>query len=61
MEDMRLHRLFGGAIEMQFPQRIIDVSDFRPVPDSQEVFTDAAQHQSLIVEVVVSGLNLLTR
>lgn len=59
MEDMRLHKLFGGTIEMLFPQRMIDVSDLRQVPDNQEVFTDAAQHQTLIVEVLVSELNLL--
>ena len=29
--------LFGGAIEMEIPVRFEDVSDFRPVPDHQEV------------------------
>lgn len=30
-------QLFGGAIELAFPQELIDISDFRPVPDHQEV------------------------
>ena len=28
---------FGGAIEIDIPARFEDVSDFRPVPDHQEV------------------------
>lgn len=31
------HLLFGGACDMAFPDRFTDVSDFRPVPDHQEV------------------------
>lgn len=30
-------QLFGGAIELSLPERLVDVSDFRPVPDNQEV------------------------
>lgn len=37
---------------MSFPQRLTDVSDFRPVPDNQEVFADGAQDQSLVVEIL---------
>eukprot|EP00890_Picochlorum_soloecismus_P000538 jgi/Picsp_1/1485/NSC_04963-R1_protein len=44
--------LFGSAIRASIPSRFQDVSDFRPVPDHQEVFTDAAVDQSLIIEVV---------
>jgi hypothetical protein len=29
--------LFGGAITAELPERLVDVSDFRPVPDNQEV------------------------
>ncbi len=36
-EQLVQHRLFGGAIELAFPQRLADISDFRPVPDHQEV------------------------
>lgn len=45
-------KLFGGAIEAQIPSRFIDVSDFRPVPDHQEVFSDEAADQSIIIEIV---------
>jgi len=31
-------QLFGGAIEVEIPEIFIDASQFRPVPDSQEVF-----------------------
>lgn len=30
-------QLFGGAIELTCPQEMLDISDFRPVPDHQEV------------------------
>lgn len=36
-EQMITRALYGGAIEMSLPQRFADVSDFRPVPDHQEV------------------------
>jgi hypothetical protein len=29
--------LFGGAVEMAIPQRMVDISDFRQIPDNQEV------------------------
>ena len=41
--------LFGGAIVAAFPARYLDVSDFRPVPDNQEVWTDANKDESVIV------------
>lgn len=84
-EPLNEIKIFGGAISVPLPSRLQDVSDFRPVPDHQEVravvggldglidsiplgemhrpqphtppaeqiFTDAARDQSLIVEVVV--------
>ena len=36
-EQMILRALYGGAVEMDIPVRFEDVSDFRPVPDHQEV------------------------
>lgn len=30
--------LYGGAITAEFPDAVVDVSNFRPVPDTQEVF-----------------------
>ena len=46
-------QLFGGAILMSVPQRLVDVSDFRPVPDNQEILADGATDQSLIIEIMV--------
>ena len=40
-EPTGLRELFGGAITVDLPTRLVDVSDFRPVPDNQEVWTDA--------------------
>ena len=34
---------FGGAIVTKFPTKFIDVSDFRLVPDHQEVWTEDAE------------------
>ena len=44
--------LFGGAISAQLPARYVDISDFRPLPDNQEVWTDADKDESVIVEIV---------
>jgi hypothetical protein len=52
MEPMVLRQLFGGAVEMSIPDRFQDISEFRQIPDSQEVFTDANEDQSSIVEFV---------
>lgn len=35
--DVQSTSLFGGAIELRLSQCFEDVSDFRPVPDNQEV------------------------
>ncbi|PSC69030.1 putative ran guanine nucleotide release factor [Micractinium conductrix] len=45
-------QLFGGAASLWLPQRFADISDFRPIPDHQEVFADANVDQSLVVEIV---------
>jgi hypothetical protein len=43
--------LFGGALECRFPEGPWrDVSDLRPVPDNQEVFT--LQNTSIVIEIV---------
>lgn len=36
-EQWERRELFGGAITAELPARLTDVSDFRPVPDHQEV------------------------
>lgn len=38
-EVMAPRSLFGGAIELGIPERFVDVSEYRPVPDNQEVVT----------------------
>ena len=44
--------LYGGAMSIVVPKRFRDVSDFRPVPDSQEVFTCLDTSETLIVEIM---------
>ncbi|OAV99624.1 hypothetical protein PTTG_11730 [Puccinia triticina 1-1 BBBD Race 1] len=39
-------QLFGGAITIDLPPKIIDVSTFRQVPDSQEVFISTSSRDS---------------
>lgn len=35
--ELRERELYGGAVTMGIPDAFMDVSDFRPVPDHQEV------------------------
>ena len=44
--------LFGGAISADLPSRYVDVSDFRPIPDNQEVWADASRDESVVVEIL---------
>ncbi|EGG18397.1 Ran GTPase binding protein [Cavenderia fasciculata] len=44
--------LYGGAMEIEIPTRFIDVSQFRQVPDHQEVFVDETSDQSVIIELL---------
>jgi len=43
--------LYGGAMSVAVPCTFNDVSDFREVPDHQEVFADAERDASVIVEI----------
>lgn len=36
-EELVQRQLFGGAFDMSMPARFADISNFRPVPDNQEV------------------------
>ncbi len=38
-EPLEQRPLFGGAMQISLPARMLDVSDFRPVPDHQEAST----------------------
>ncbi|KAI0670595.1 Mog1p/PsbP-like protein [Trametes maxima] len=49
-----LRELFGGAITAALPANLIDASDFRQVPDTQEVFLFPDSSISIIVEVLES-------
>eukprot|EP00047_Mylnosiga_fluctuans_P006789 m.249137 g.249137 ORF g.249137 m.249137 type:complete len:187 (-) comp15975_c0_seq1:154-714(-) len=44
--------LFGGAIALTLAPRFADISKFRQLPDTQEVFADATTDQSVIVEIL---------
>ncbi|RUO95599.1 hypothetical protein BC936DRAFT_143646 [Jimgerdemannia flammicorona] len=44
--------LFGGAITAYIPPAFVDSSDFRKIPDNQEVYVDVATDQSIIIELL---------
>ncbi|KAI0781146.1 Mog1p/PsbP-like protein [Trametes elegans] len=46
--------LFGGAITAILPTTLLDASDFRQVPDTQEVYLSPTSGVSIIVEVLQS-------
>lgn len=50
--EVTQRELFGGAMRISLPPRLVDISDVRPVPDHQEVFADVDTDSSLIVEVL---------
>ncbi|KAI9591737.1 hypothetical protein BDF19DRAFT_250823 [Syncephalis fuscata] len=53
MTDAVIKRaLFGGAIEAVIPSTFSDVSQFREVPDNQEVFAATETEESIIVELL---------
>ena len=51
-EQFCVRNLFGGAFQISLPSQFIDLSNFRLVPDHQEVWSDAHRDQSIIVELV---------
>lgn len=51
MSGLQRHELYGGAMSLEIPSRLVDISAFRQVPDHQEVFADADTDQSVIVEI----------
>lgn len=44
--------LFGGAISAYVPARFDDVSQIRTLPDNQEVFSDPATDQSVMIDLL---------
>ncbi|KAI8318386.1 Ran-interacting Mog1 protein, partial [Martensiomyces pterosporus] len=51
---MPVRELYGGAMSMEIPTGMVDISDFREVPDNQEVFANASTDQSIIIEILES-------
>ncbi|CAI5461733.1 unnamed protein product [Closterium sp. Yama58-4] len=51
-EETQRHALFGGAIQADFPPRFEDISNFREVPNNQEVFADASRDESIVIELL---------
>ncbi len=44
--------LFGGAITIhRLPSRFKDLSEYRQIPDHQEVYSDPVSDQSIIIEI----------
>ena len=43
--------LFGGAIASKLPEGFVDISEFREVPDNQEVFVENDTDASIIIEL----------
>ncbi|KAJ1804051.1 hypothetical protein LPJ56_005710 [Coemansia sp. RSA 2599] len=44
--------LFGGAMLMDVPSSLTDVSQLREIPDHQEVFASKTSDQNLIIEIL---------
>lgn len=44
--------MFGGGITVKVPKDFKDVSQFRQVPDNQEVFVSSTSDETLIVELL---------
>ncbi|KAG2195452.1 hypothetical protein INT47_000417 [Mucor saturninus] len=49
---MNTQQLFGGAIVVPVKNTFLDASQFRQIPDNQEVFVDMTTQQSLIFELL---------
>eukprot|EP01080_Neovahlkampfia_damariscottae_P012559 gene12559-6379_t len=46
--------LYGGAAVVELEERFIDCSDLRPVPDTQEMFSDFDSKEGLIFDLLES-------
>jgi hypothetical protein len=49
---MNVTKLFGGAIEALIPAHFQDASQFRQIPDNQEVFVAGDSDDSVIIELL---------
>ena len=50
--------LFGGALSAAIPSRFVDVSDFKPIADTQEVFLDSETDQCIIFDILQYQSNI---
>ncbi|KAI5304457.1 hypothetical protein KEM56_006478 [Ascosphaera pollenicola] len=50
-QEYVLTQLFGGAMSVELPEGMSDVSDLRQVPDHQEVFAHSVSPFSVIIEL----------
>jgi len=54
-----MHReLYGGAISCEISEGFADVSEFRQVPDNQEVFAEAVSDRCVIIELLQLDTNV---
>ncbi|KAF8319274.1 Mog1p/PsbP-like protein [Clavulina sp. PMI_390] len=49
-----IRELFGGAITVELPDGLIDASDLRQIPDTQEVFLTPDSDVTYIIEILES-------
>jgi hypothetical protein len=49
---MNTTKLYGGAIEALIPAHVQDASQFRQIPDNQEVFVSSDSDDSIIIELL---------
>lgn len=49
---LKVTELFGGAMSCLLPGSFEDISQYRPVPDHQEVFVDKDSNSSIMVEIL---------
>ncbi|KAF5324942.1 hypothetical protein D9611_004351 [Ephemerocybe angulata] len=52
MSSLNKRDLFGGAITSSAAKELVDVSDLRQVPDTQEVFLYPNTNASIVVEIL---------
>ncbi|ORZ03191.1 hypothetical protein BCR43DRAFT_482893 [Syncephalastrum racemosum] len=50
--NLKSRNLYGGAIVCPVKDTFADASEFRQIPDNQEVFVDTETQQSLVVELL---------
>lgn len=50
-DGFRTVELYGGAFTIDYPNRFLDISHYRPIPDHQEVYIDPDRDQSIIIEL----------